>query len=183
MIRKTPAATALAAVALALAAPAHAVDSASFEIGFGNENTETARAGVQWNWERRWLAERSWHLRGYWDLQLGRWSGPLRPGQGHQSVWDIGITPVFRLERATRTRVWPFFEAAIGLHLLSDLRINSNRRFSSHLQFGDHVAAGVRFGAANSYEMSLRLQHLSNGGLASPNPGINFLQLRLGYHY
>jgi hypothetical protein len=30
--------------------------------------------------------------------------------------------------------------------------------------------------------MSLRLQHLSNGGITSPNPGINFLQLRLAYH-
>jgi hypothetical protein len=27
----------------------------------------------------------------------------------------------------------------------------------------------------------LRLQHLSNAGLRNPNPGINFLMLRLAY--
>jgi lipid A 3-O-deacylase len=177
MIRKT-----LCAAALGTAACARAVDGSSVEIGFGNENTETARVGLQWKWGERWLSERSWTLGGYWDLQVGRWSGPLRPGREKQRVWDIGITPVFRLERATRTRVWPFFEAAIGFHLLSDLRINSQRSFGSHFQFGDHIAAGVRFGEANRYEMSLRLQHLSNGGITSPNPGINFLQLRLAYH-
>jgi hypothetical protein len=177
MIRKT-----LGAAAIVGAGCAHAVDGSSVEIGFGNENTETARVGLQWKWDSRWLEERAWTLGGYWDLQVGRWSGPLRPGRREQDVWDIGITPVFRLERGTRTRVWPFFEAAIGFHLLSDLRINSERSFSSHYQFGDHIAAGVRFGDANRYEMSLRLQHLSNGGITSPNPGINFLQLRLAYH-
>ena len=177
MIRKT-----LFAAALVAVPSAHAVDGSSVEIGFGNENTETARVGLQWNWDARWLEERSWIVRGYWDLQVGRWNGPLRPGRASQEVWDIGVTPVFRLERATRTRVWPFFEAAIGFHLLSDLRINSERSFGSRFQFGDHIAAGVRFGESNRYEMSLRLQHLSNGGITSPNPGINFLQLRLAYH-
>jgi hypothetical protein len=178
MIRKT-----LFAAAAAFTPPALAVDSASFELGIGNEDTETLRAGLQWNWQRRWFAERSWTLGAYWDLQVGRWSGPLRPGQRQQSVWDIGITPVFRLERAERTRVVPYFEAGIGFHLLSDLRINFRRSFSTHFQYGDHLAAGVRFGPGHRYDGSLRLQHLSNGGLARPNPGINFLQLRLAYHF
>ena len=173
----------LCAAVIACATSAHAADGVSVEIGFGDENTELARVGLQWKWQKRWFAERAWTLGGYWDLQLGRWSGPQRPGQEAQSVWDIGVTPVFRLERGERTRVWPYFEAAIGLHLLSDLRINSDRRFSSHFQFGDHVAAGVRFGDEHRFDMSLRLQHLSNGGLARPNPGINFIQLRLARHF
>ena len=178
MIRST-----LAAAAMVFAGEIHAVDGVAVEIGFGNENTELARVGLQWKWDKRWSAGRSWTLGGYWDLQLGRWSGPLRPRQEAQSVWDLGITPVFRLERTERTRVWPYFEAAIGAHLLSDLRINSERRFSSRFQFGDHLAAGVRFGEDHRYDMSLRLQHLSNGGITRPNPGINFLQLRLARHF
>ena len=174
MIRKT-----LCAAALVLATPAQALDGVSVEIGVGDENTELARAGLQWNWQRRWFAGRPWTLGAYWDLQFGRWSGPLRPGQPRQSVWDIGATPVFRLERAERTRVRPYLEAGIGFHLLSDLRINGTRSFSTRFQFGDHVGAGVRFGEGHAYDMSLRFQHLSNGGLARPNPGINFLQLRL----
>jgi lipid A 3-O-deacylase len=173
----------LFAAALACAAPARAVDGASLELGFGDEDTELLRVGLQWNWQRRWFAERSWALGAYWDLHVGRWNGPLRPGQREQTVWDIGITPVFRLERAERTRVVPYFEAGIGFHLLSDLRINFRRSFSTHFQYGDHLAAGVRFGAGHRYDGSLRLQHLSNGGLARPNPGINFFQLRMAYHF
>ena len=33
------------------------------------------------------------------------------------------------------------------------------------------------------YDASVRFQHLSNGGLVQPNPGINFVQLRLAYHF
>jgi lipid A 3-O-deacylase len=178
MIRKS-----LCAAAMMIAIPAHALDGASVEIGFGNENTEVARLGLQWKWPQRWFAERSWTLGAYWDLQVGRWSGPLRPGQPDQSVWDFGITPVFRLERAERSRVWPYFEAAIGFHMLSDLRVNRARVFSTRFQYGDHLAAGVRFGEGHTHDLSLRLQHLSNGGLARPNPGINFLQLRIARHF
>jgi lipid A 3-O-deacylase len=172
--------------ALFAAAPVLAVDGASFETGRGNEGTEMWRAGIQWNWERRWFTERSWNLRAYWDLQLGRWRGPLKSGQldaGDQEVWDLGLTPVFRLERAGRTAFWPYFEAAVGFHLLSDLNINFQRRFSTSFQYGDHIGAGIRFGPDYHIDMSLRLQHLSNGGLARPNPGINFLQARLMYHF
>ena len=59
MIRKTAAA---AAIALAAIANAHALDGVSFEVGDGNEDTDLWRAGLQWNWQRRWFAERSWTL-------------------------------------------------------------------------------------------------------------------------
>jgi hypothetical protein len=39
---------------------AHALDGSSVEIGFGNEHTETARVGLQWKWDRRWLEGRAW---------------------------------------------------------------------------------------------------------------------------
>ena len=76
----------------------------------------------------------------------------------------------------------PYIEAAIGFHILSDLQINDDRIFSTKFQFGDHVGIGRRFGPANRYDLSLRLQHLSNGNIRKPNPGINFLQLRFQYH-
>jgi lipid A 3-O-deacylase len=180
MIRKT----ALAAVlALGAISNAHALDSVSLEVGDGNENTDLWRVGLQWNWRRRWFTERSWTLGAYWDLQAGRWRGPLRPGQSYQQTWDIGLTPVFRLERAARTPVVPYVEAAIGFHALSDLRINFRRVFTTHFQYGDHVGAGLRFGPELRYDAGVRLQHLSNGGLARPNPGINFVQLRVAYRF
>jgi lipid A 3-O-deacylase len=40
----------------------------------------------------------------------------------------------------------------------------------------------MRFGPRDRYDVGLRLQHLSNGGIRKPNPGIDFVQLRLQYH-
>ena len=180
MIRKTVAASALA---LSLVSTAHALDGASIEVGAGDESTDLWRAGLQWNWKQQWFTARSWTLGAYWDLQAGRWSAPLRPGQPQQEVWDIAITPVFRLERNARTALVPYVEAAIGFHLLSDQQVNSKRIFGTHFQYGDHLGFGVRFGERYRYDAGVRLQHLSNGGLDEPNPGINFVELRLAYRY
>jgi hypothetical protein len=171
MIRKT----ALLA-ALAFAIPAYAVDGASLEVGRGDQ-TDQVRLGVQWKWEKSWSAGRKWWLGAYWDLQAGRWTGSGEP------IWDFGITPVFRFERRDPGAFTPYVEAAIGFHLLSDLHVNSNRRFSTHFQYGDHIGAGMVFGSRYQHDLSLRLQHLSNGGISHPNPGINFLQVRLTYWF
>jgi hypothetical protein len=180
MIRKTAAA---AALALGAISNVQAIDSVSFEFGRGSENTDLWRVGVQ-KWDRRWFADRPWTLGAYWDVQFGRWQGPLERGRrGENEVWDLGLTPVFRLERAQRATFAPYAEAAIGFHLISDLRVNYRRLFSTNFQYGDHLGAGVRFGPDYRYDVSLRVQHLSNGGLAHPNPGINFLQARLAYHF
>jgi hypothetical protein len=180
MIRKSAAA---AFMLLCIAAGAPAQDAVSFEVGRGNEDTNLARIGVQTNWPRRWRTQRAWTGSAYWDLQLGRWHGPLLPGQARQEIWDISLTPVFRLERAARTALVPYVEAGIGFHFLSEEQVTFRRRLGTHFQYGDHVGAGVRFGPRWRYDASLRFQHLSNGGLARPNPGINFLQLRVAYHF
>lgn len=174
MIRRTALA---AAIALLPFSQASAVDSVSFESGRGNEGTELWRVGLQFGWERKWLAERSWNVVAYWDVQFGRWTGNREP------LGDLGVTPVFRLQRAAEAAVRPYFEGAIGFHVLSDLQVSSRRIFSTKFQYGDHLAAGVRYGERHRYDVSVRLQHLSNGGIAHPNPGINFWQMRLGYHF
>lgn len=168
--------------ALAFAVPAQAIDSLSLEGGNGDEGTELWRAGLQWNWDRKWFAERSWTLGAYWDLEFGRWSGGDDP-RGANRIWDIGLTPVFRLERARRTSYFPYVEAGIGFHAISNLRLNSSREFSTKFQFGDHIGVGIRYGERYRYDIGLRLQHLSNAGLKKPNPGINFWELRLAYHW
>jgi hypothetical protein len=166
---------ALAAATFCFAIPAAAVDAVSFEAGRGEENTDSWRLGASWTWDRKWFAERAWRLGGYWELQFGQWSGPV------SAVTDVSLTPVFRLEPSSGLGL--YVEAAIGFHLLSDYRITSRRFFSTKFQFGDHVGAGVRFGERAEHDVGLRLQHLSNGGIRRPNPGINFLQLRYQYRF
>lgn len=166
----------LASLLLAIAPSAQALDSVSFEHGWGSDNTFIWRAGAQWKWRKQWFSERSWRLGAYWDVQAGRWTG-------QNGVTDIGVTPVFRLERSFGPDWWPYLEAAIGFHSVSDIRINSRRIFSTRFQYGDHIGAGLRFGERRQFDVGVRLQHLSNGGLRHPNPGINFLLVRVQYHF
>jgi lipid A 3-O-deacylase len=170
MIRKTLAAGALC---IAAAAPARAVDSYSFEAGHGDDDTNLFRAGVQWKWHWKARERHRFHLSGYWDLAFGAWT------KDH-TVYDLGLTPVFRLQREDGPG--PYAEGAVGFHVVSRAHVSRTKIFSTRFQFGDHIGIGYRFGGEGKYDLSLRVQHLSNAGIDRPNPGINFLQLRLQVH-
>jgi lipid A 3-O-deacylase len=171
MIRKTLAAGALCLAAAAT--PARAADGYAFEAGHGDDDTNLWRVALQWKWHWKARERHRFHMTGYWDLSFGAWS------KDH-TLYDVGFTPVFRLQREDGPG--PYAEAAIGFHFLSEVNIAQGRVFSSHFQFGDHIGLGYRFGEGGKYDVSVRVQHLSNGGIDSPNPGINFLQLRLQVH-
>ena len=153
MIRKITA----AAVACSLAMPAHALDGVSLEAGGGTDGAKPLRLGVQWASHYRWLC---------WEASFGGWTGD------HGRVYDLGFTPVARAGRS------PYMEAGVGAHVLSDLDVGTGRELSTRFQFGDLIGVGVRVG---SYDLGVRLQHFSNGGLRDPNPGINFLVARIEY--
>jgi lipid A 3-O-deacylase len=159
----------LAAGLAAFCPVALAVQSVSFETGRGTRAVDLWRVGAQWAPHPEWLEGSRWSV--YLDLSLGGWHGDSG------TVHDLGLTPVWRYARAPRG---PYFEGAIGVHVLSDEHISRRLDFSTHFQFGDHVGVGYRL---ENYDWSLRLQHLSNGGIANPNPGINFLVLRVQYHF
>lgn len=157
MIRKIT----LASLLCSLAVPARALDGASLEAGDGSDRAKPLRFAAQWASHYRWL---------YWEASFGGWTG------GHGRVYDLAFTPVARAGRS------PYLEAGVGAHVLSDLDVGTGGEFSTRFQFGDHLGVGVRFGAHDRYDVGVRLQHLSNGGLRDPNPGINFVLLRLAVH-
>ena len=146
-----------------------ALDSVALEAGRGTGRTDLLRAGLQWRGHDKWFERSSWHIEHYMDLAVGGWNN------GHRTVYDLGVTPVFRFVRQGGS---PYLEAAIGFHAVSELEFENNRETSTRFQFGDHVGAGIVRGR---YDFGLRLQHLSNGGIRNPNPGINFLVLRVQY--
>lgn len=157
--------------------PAHAISGAGIEIGSGDDSTEMVRVTARWDWNKRWAIGQNWNATGFWEAGIGRLNGG---GVNSNDLWDISITPVFRL----RSGVSPFYlEGAIGAHFLSTTRINNRRALGSSFQFGDHVGFGWNFGDKDRYELGYRFQHLSNANLADPNDGINFHQIRLGYNY
>lgn len=158
------------------AAPGDAVNGFSFEAGEGT-GAQMWRVGAQHDWASRWFESGGWHLGGYWDFQFGQWYGDEK-----RTITDVGVTPVFRYQRTALSPFSPYVEAAIGFHLIAPVAIDEQRVFSTAFQFGDHIGVGARFGERGRFDLSLRLQHLSNGSISKPNDGINFAQLRFQYH-
>jgi lipid A 3-O-deacylase len=145
---------------------AHALDSLSLEYGLGTRGVDEWRIGAQWRQEPKWLADTVMRL--YWDATYGTWQSNTG------TLQDVGLTPTFRYGH----QYGGYFDIGIGFHVLTETRISSDIEFSTKFQFGDHLGVGYRF---DRYDLSMRLQHLSNAGIKDPNPGINFLQLRFQY--
>ena len=139
----------------------------SLEYGFGTREVNLWRVGLQWKQESAEWMEKHPRWSWYWDFSIGGWHGD------EGKVHDVGLTPVFRYAKAS---TGPYLEGAIGFHILSDSHINSDLDFSTRFQFGSHLGAGYHHGR---YDWQVRLQHLSNGGMRNPNPGINFMAIRL----
>ncbi len=158
-----------------------AVDGVSAEIGSGDD-TNMGRIGAQWDWQKKWFTDGNWLMAGYWEASAGSWNG-RNSGGNNYNITDIGFTPVFRLQQKNFSGLAPYLEAGIGVHLISDIHINADRTFSTAFQFGDHIGAGMRFGDRQQFDLGYRFQHLSNGSIKHPNPGINFSQIRLAYHF
>jgi hypothetical protein len=166
---------------LLLSGNAWAVDGVSFELGNG-DSTDAARVGAIWNWEKKWFTEGDWLVTGFWEATAGTWRGKSSAGN-NQTITDLGITPVFRLQQKNLSGFAPYAEAAIGFHLISPTFINANRKFGSAFQFGDHIGFGVRMGGHQQFDLGYRFQHLSNGSIKKPNQGINLNQIHFAYHF
>jgi lipid A 3-O-deacylase len=158
----------------------HAVDSVAFEAG-GGDKVRLLRVSAQWDWQRQWLKFNGVHLGGYWDVNLAQWhSTQYQNISGNtQNIYVLGITPVFRLQSDTGRGLYG--EAGVGANLLSHLYNNAGHRLSTSFEFGSHLGVGYVF--ANNMDLSVRVQHFSNGGIKEPNSGVNFAALRFGYHF
>ncbi len=156
----------------------YAVDAVAIDASAG-ERAQQVRVGVQWNWEKRWFQSNGSHIGGYWDLSLAQWRGTQYQGVSgqHQSLTSIGITPVFRWQNDSKKG--DYAEAGIGAHYLSKLYNNSSNQLSTRYQFGSLLGIGHVFD--NKLDLGLRVQHFSNGGIKSPNSGVNFIGLHASY--
>ena len=156
------------------------VDSVSVDVGSG-EFVQMVRLSAAKDWDKRWFQSNGTHLSGYWEASTGIWRENRHLNQVglERKLWDIGFTPVFRFENDNKKGI--YYEGGIGVHMLSKLYNNSDNRLSTHFQFGDHIAMGYVFD--NKWEAAVKLQHFSNGGYKKPNSGVNFLELKVAYHF
>lgn len=168
-----------AALLMAFQMPSFAIDSASLEVGTGNKTTVT-RAALQWDWQSKWWQSNGTHIGGYWDLSAANWHSTRYNGiDSTQNLIDIGITPVFRFQRDSKTG--PYLEGGIGLHVTNKLYNSNGKNFSTAFQFGDHISVGYVFD--NGLDLGLRIQHLSNGDIKQPNSGVNYMLIRAAYRF
>jgi lipid A 3-O-deacylase len=108
------------------------------------------------------------------EATVGRWNTSADSDEG---VMQFGLTPAVRVERSSPDSRW-FLEAGIGANIITPIYRYRNKRFSTAFNFGDHLAIGRSFGMRRDHELTVRIQHFSNGGIKSPNPGENFVQIR-----
>lgn len=169
----------LAAALLATAsAPARAAPDHVFVQAGAGENAAQVALGVTqpWDWQHPFAGGT---LTGLWELAVGRWRGKDARGAATRAT-QIGITPSLRWTPGTSR--W-FVEGGIGLNVITPRYRKHDDHFSTTFNFGDHLAIGRRLGADDRGELSLRAQHFSNGGIRKPNPGEQFLQLRLSWRF
>lgn len=179
-IKKLIAATAAMMAAHATHAADFPLDSAYGEFGSGSK-VRMARVGVTQDWDAQWFKSNGTHLGGYWDASFGAWRGTQArniPG-ARQELVDIGLTPVFRFQNDSKKGF--YVEGGIGFHLLSHTYNNNDDALSTAFQFGDHIGVGYVF--KNNWEIAVKMQHFSNGGIKKPNSGVDYGVIKLAYRY
>ncbi len=160
-----------------------AVNGVTVDSGYGLDDTRLLRLNFTVGNNQLNPVNGGWSWTYYWEANLSYWYLKSNK-EGVDDLYEMGITPNIRLQRDQRWG-WggrPFMEAGLGAHLLSKIHIRS-RNLGSAFQFGTHVGLGIRFGSNEQWELAWRVEHLSNGDLAQPNPGINFSMVRFGYHW
>jgi lipid A 3-O-deacylase len=110
---------------------------------------------------------------------VGAKCGPLL---ANETAYGGGFNPfIVRWNFTSGKRLAPFLELGGGvLFTNKDLPLAS-----SNVNFTPQAAIGMNIftRAKRAVSLDFRYEHISNAGLAKPNPGINTLQGGIGYHW
>ncbi len=150
--------------------------SAVLTLG-GGPHAKAVDLGLQIPVQPPWDFLRSPKISTDVEFAIGWWEG--RGGSQNNRLVEVALLPIVRYFPGNAADGRFFWEGGIGAHLLSQVRIREDRSLSTAFQFGDFLGLGWRFGQTAKYEMGLRAHHVSNAGIKNPNPGVNFIQLRL----
>jgi lipid A 3-O-deacylase len=154
-----------------------AANGIAIEAGHG-EATDMGQISLIRQWDRKWFTDGDWYLTGYWEASVGNWKSSEAGGK---RIWDVGFTPVFRMQTKAGSGFRPYLDGAVGAHLLSDTHVNARLNMGSSFEFGSFLGVGLLLGDKSQFDLGYRYQHLSNADLKTPNPGINFQQVRFAY--
>jgi len=99
--------------------------------------------------------------------------------QKTDTAYGFGVNPFALKWNFTKShKVVPYFELGGGT-LFTNVKVPPG---TSHANFTSSGALGLHFpGRKFTWSAELRFMHISNAGIADLNPGINTLQLRIGF--
>jgi lipid A 3-O-deacylase len=149
-------------------------------VGVGDHHIRKLDLGMVWTPNLTWWQIGDWHFALIGEANVAWWH--TNEGNVHDNIGEIGATPVIRFIKSSGP-VRPFVEVGAGIRLLTSPRISSDLTLGNAFQFAELAGVGMRFGAHQQYVAGYRFQHVSNGGIKEPNPGINFSQLYLQYQF
>jgi Lipid A 3-O-deacylase (PagL) len=145
-------------------------------VSGGTKDTSVWNAGVRYGWI---LTQP--HLPGFLSgrFELAVDAVPaFVVFQRANTAYGAGVNPVdFRWIFATRGRVAPYIELDGGT-LFTTHEVPTG---TSTVNFTPGAAFGIYFLGAHAWSLDVRYLHISNAGLTVPNPGVNTVQLRLGF--
>ena len=142
----------------------------------GTQNTSAFNAGLRYGWIITGLHLPS-ILRGRFEYAVDAVPVFL-VFQPANTAYGAGFDPLgLKWNFQRRGRISPFLELCGGT-LFSNKNVPTG---TNTVNFTDQAAFGAHFlGPKYNVSLELRYMHISNAGLATPNPGINTVQVRLG---
>ena len=126
--------------------------------GFGNLN-------LPWGWN----LGREWRVQSRLGLSVG-WLGVRREDA---VIGTVGPSLIL-----SRARLPLSFDGGVSPTILSKAHFDSED-FGMILQFTSYL--GLNWDFAAHWRVGYRFQHMSNGGLATPNPGLNMHMFSVSY--
>jgi Lipid A 3-O-deacylase (PagL) len=98
--------------------------------------------------------------------------------QRANTAYGAGVNPVgFKWIFATRGHFAPFLELNGGV-LFTTHEVPAG---TSNINFTPGAAFGVYYFGDHAWSVDVRYLHISNAGLTVPNPGVNTVEVRLGF--
>ena len=90
----------------------------------------------------------------------------------------VSLGPVWRLPISSDSF---FIDLGFSPTLISGSSLNG-RDLGGNFHFTSSASIGTTFGASDSILLSLPVQHTSNGGLSSDNPGLDMIGLNISFN-
>jgi lipid A 3-O-deacylase len=148
--------------------------------GLGDRHVKKLDLSVVWDPGLNWWHIGDWHFSLIGEANASWWH--TNEGDVHDNIGEFGVTPLIRFIKGSGL-IRPYAELGAGIRLLTSPRLSSTFTLGTAFQFAEMAGVGFQFGGHQQYQAGYRFQHISDGGIKEPNPGINFHQLYLQYNF